>query len=165
MVIGGGIVGCASAFFLSRSGRSPIVIERSDAVASATTSVSAHAIRCQFAEPENIAQTTESLAIYENFRDVIGDPSAQIDLTQNGYLFASTDEADLAPFRDRVARQQSLGVTDVEFLTGDDIRYRFPWMSDEIVVGSFRQRDGWIDSGSGSQSLPRRVRRANRARD
>jgi len=147
VVIGAGIVGCASAFFLSRSGRSPVVIEQSDAVASATTSVSAHAIRCQFAEPENIAQTTESLAIYENFRDVIGDPSAQIDLTQNGYLFASTDEADLAPFRDRVARQQSLGVTDVEFLTGDDIRYRFPWMSDEIVVGSFRQRDGWIDSG------------------
>ena len=95
VVIGAGIVGCASAFFLSRSGRSPVVIERSDAVASATTSVSAHAIRCQFAEPENIAQTTESLAIYENFRDVIGDPSAQIDLTQNGYLFASTDEADL----------------------------------------------------------------------
>jgi D-hydroxyproline dehydrogenase subunit beta len=146
VIIGGGIVGCASAFFLARSGRQPIVIERAGAVASATTSVSAHAIRCQFTEPENIAQTTESLNIYENFREVIGDPAAQIDLTQNGYLFASTDEADIPAFRDRVARQQSLGVTDVELLSGVDIRYRFPWMSELIVVGSFRQRDGWIDS-------------------
>src|SRR6185436_11021270 len=146
VIIGGGIVGCASAFFLSRSGRSPVVIERLEAIASATTSVSAHAIRCQFAEPENIAQTTESLNIFENFRDVIGDPAAQIDLTQNGYLFASTDEADIPAFRDRVARQQSLGVTDVELLSGVDIRYRYPWMSELIVVGSFRQRDGWIDS-------------------
>jgi sarcosine oxidase subunit beta len=146
VIIGGGIVGCASAFFLARSGRSPVVVERADAVASATTSVSAHAIRCQFAEAENIAQTQESLSIYETFRDVIGDPSAQINLIQNGYLFASTDEADIPAFEARVARQHGLGVPDVELLTGDEIRYRFPWMSDAIRVGSFRQKDGWIDS-------------------
>jgi sarcosine oxidase subunit beta len=146
VIIGGGIVGCASAFFLARSGRQPIVLEQMGAIASATTSVSAHAIRCQFTEAENIAQTSESLAIYENFRDVIGDPAAQINLTQNGYLFASTDEADIPLFRDRVARQHALGVSDVQLLTGDDIRYRFPWMAEEITVGTFRQRDGWIDS-------------------
>jgi sarcosine oxidase subunit beta len=146
VIIGGGIVGCASAFFLARSGRTPLLIERADAIASATTSVSAHAIRCQFAEPENIAQTSESLSIYESFRDVIGDPSAQINLIQNGYLFASTDESDIPSFSARVAHQQSLGVADVELLTGDEVRYRFPWMSREIRVGTFRHKDGWIDS-------------------
>ena len=102
--------------FLARSGRNPVLIERADTIASATTSVSAHAIRCQFAEPENIAQTSESLRIYETFRDVIGDPSAQINLIQNGYLFASTDDADIPSFEKRVTLQQSLGVTDVELL-------------------------------------------------
>ena len=146
VIIGGGIVGCATAFFLSRSGRQPLLIERADTVASATTAVSAHAIRCQFTEPENIAQTSESLRIYEQFREVIGDPSAQINLTQNGYLFASTDDADNPAFEARVARQHELGIDDVELLTGDEIRYRFPWMSNQIRVGAFRQRDGWIDS-------------------
>ena len=146
VIIGGGIVGCATAFFLSRSGRSPLLLERGDAIAAATTSVSAHAIRRQFAEPENIAQTSESLNIYENFRDVIGDPSAQINLVQNGYLFASTDDADLPAFSARVARQRSLGVSDVELLSGEEIRYRFPWMASEIQVGTFRHKDGWIDS-------------------
>jgi sarcosine oxidase, subunit beta len=146
VIIGAGIVGCATAFFLARTGRSPLLIERSDSIASATTAVSAHAIRCQFAERENIDQCTESLRIYETFRDVIGDPSAQINLVQNGYLFASTDDADRPVFEARVARQHSLGVDDVELLSGDEIRYRFPWMSPEICLGTFRQKDGWIDS-------------------
>ncbi len=146
IVIGGGIVGCATAFFLSKLGRDVLLLERSDSLASATTSVSAHAIRCQFAEPENIAQMNESLAIYEQFRDVIGDPAAQIDLIQNGYLFASTDEADLAAFADRVRRQQAAGVTELELLDGDEIQYRFPWMSEEIKIGTYRKSDGWIDS-------------------
>ena len=145
-IIGGGIVGAASAFFLARSGRQPVIVERAEALATATTAVSAHAVRCQFAEPENVAQMTESLAIYENFADLIGDVSADIDLVQNGYLFASTDEADRPRFADRVARQQSLGIADVELLDGDEIRRRFPWMSADIRVGTFRQRDGWLDS-------------------
>ena len=146
IVIGGGIVGCATAFFLTRHGFDVLLLERADSLASATTSVSAHAIRCQFAEPENIAQMKESLAIYEQFRDVIGDPAAQINLIQNGYLFASTDELDIPMFADRVARQQSAGVTELELLDGDEIRYRFPWMSDQITIGTFRKSDGWIDS-------------------
>jgi sarcosine oxidase subunit beta len=146
VIIGGGIVGAATAFFLSKQGREPLLIERSNTLATQTTSVSAHAIRCQFSEPENIAQMSESLRIYETFRDVIGDPAVQIDLIQNGYLFASTDPADVPAFRARVARQQELGVADVEFLTGEEIRYRFPWVSEQVVVGSFRAADGWIDS-------------------
>jgi sarcosine oxidase subunit beta len=146
VVIGAGIVGCASAFFLAQTGREPLVVERAGSIAAATTSVSAHAIRCQFAEPENVAQMSESLRIYERFRDVVGDPSAQINLVQNGYLFASTDHADVPAFESRVARQRELGVTDVELLSGSEIRYRFPWMSEEIVTGAFRAKDGWIDS-------------------
>lgn len=146
IVIGGGIVGCATAFFLSRYGRDVLLIERSDSLASATTSVSAHAIRCQFAEPENIAQMNESLSIYEQFRDFIGDPTANINLIQNGYLFASTEEMDVPLFADRVARQKAAGVSELELLDGEEIRYRFPWMSDEIKTGTYRRADGWIDS-------------------
>ena len=153
VIVGGGIVGTATAFFLSRRGFAPIIVEASADLASRTTSVSAHAIRCQFSEPENIAQMSESLKIYETFRDVIGDPSVQIDLTQNGYLFASTVEADRATFADRVARQQSLGVHDVELLDGDEIRYRFPWMAGDIRVGSYRRADGWIDSGAAANAF------------
>jgi sarcosine oxidase subunit beta len=89
---------------------------------------------------------TESLRIYENFAETIGDETADIGLTQNGYLFASTDEADVLEFTQRVARQRQLGIVDVELLAGDDIWRRFPWMSPATRVGTFRQKDGWLDS-------------------
>src|SRR5689334_5690186 len=45
VVVGGGIVGTASLFWLARAGLRPILIERAPALATATTAASAHAIR------------------------------------------------------------------------------------------------------------------------
>jgi len=145
VIIGGGIVGAASAFWLSRAGFKPVIIERSGALASATTSASAYCIRCQFSEPENIDQMNQSLDIFSNFAELTGLPEADIGLRQQGYLFASTEENERSAFAERVARQRALGVADVECLDGDEIRRRFPWVSPDVVVGSFRNGDGWID--------------------
>ena len=155
VVIGGGIVGAATAFFLARSGRRPVIVERMDRLADTTTRVSAHAVRCQFSEPENIDQTKESLAIYEGFAELLDRPEAgaAIGLCQQGYLFASTEPDETPAFRARVERQRSLGVDDVELLDGDEIRQRFPWMSGEVAVGTFRQRDGWLDASAAAVEL------------
>lgn len=155
VVIGGGIVGAATAFFLARFGRRPVIVERMDRLADATTRVSAHAVRCQFSEPENIDQTKESLAIYEGFAELLGRPAAgkAIGLCQQGYLFASTEPGETLAFRARVERQRTLGVHDVELLDGDEIRHRFPWMSAEVAVGTFRQRDGWLDASAAAVEL------------
>jgi len=37
------------------------------------------------------------------------------------------------------------GVGDLELLTGDEARYRFPYLSPEIIQARFRQADGWLD--------------------
>jgi sarcosine oxidase subunit beta len=155
VVIGGGIVGTATAFFLARSGRRPVVVERMPRLADTTTRVSAHAVRCQFSEPENIDQTKESLAIYEGFAHLLDRPGAgrAIGLCQQGYLFASTEPAELDAFRARVERQRALGVDDVELLDGDEIVRRFPWMTRDVAVGTFRQRDGWLDATAAAVEL------------
>jgi len=147
VVIGGGIVGAASAFWLARAGRRPVLVERAAALATATTAASAHCVRAQFDEPENVAMMQESLDIFANFADVLGmqPAEAEIGLTRQGYLFASTDVAKTATFADRVRRQRAMGLDDVELLDGDEVRYRFPWMATEIVTGTFRQGDSWLD--------------------
>jgi sarcosine oxidase subunit beta len=147
VVIGGGIVGCATAFFLSQSGRSPVLLERAPALAAATTAASAHCIRAQFDDPVNIAMMRESLDIFANFADRLDLPpvDADIGLTQQGYLFASTDPAQVGPFADRVARQQRMGLADVELIDGDEARRRYPFLTPEIVAATFRAADGWID--------------------
>ena len=128
-----------------RSGREPLLIEQGPELATRTTSVSAHAIRCQFSEPGNIAQMSESLDIYETFRDVLGDASIQIDLTQNGYLFASTES-------DRHRRIQGSGrcasrrlcIGDVELLSGAEILVPVP-LDESRDPDWFVSESGWLE--------------------
>ena len=147
VIVGGGIVGAASVFFLARAGLRPVLVERAPALATATTAVSAHCVRAQFSEPENVAMMGESLVVFADFAAVLGLPpdEADIGLRQQGYLFASTDPAQREPFAARVAVQRSLGLQDVELLDGDEIRRRFPFVAPEVVVGTFRGADGWLD--------------------
>ncbi|MEZ4768983.1 MAG: FAD-dependent oxidoreductase [Caldilineales bacterium] len=144
-IIGGGISGAAAAFFLSRAGLKPVIIERLPALASLTTSRSMEAVRAQFAEPENIAMMRESIAFYERFAEFVGLPDVHIGLRQQGYLFLTTDEAGARRMQERVAIQHAAGLDDVEVLGGDEVRRRFPFAaSEEIIAGTFRQRDGWL---------------------
>lgn len=147
VVVGGGIVGAASAFWLAQAGRRPVIVERGTAVATATTAASAHCVRAQFDEPENVAMMRESLAIFADFAAVLGLPPAEADigLRRQGYLFASTDPARAPAFAERVARQRALGLEDVELLDGEETRRRYPWLAPEIRVATFRGGDGWLD--------------------
>src|SRR3954447_9210266 len=71
VIIGGGIVGAATAFWLARAGRAPVILEREHWLATVTTSSSAHCIRAQFSEPENIAMMSESLGYFERFAELL----------------------------------------------------------------------------------------------
>jgi sarcosine oxidase subunit beta len=39
---------------------------------------------------------------------------------------------------------RSFGIRDSELLTGDEIRHRFPWVSERMTAASYRARDGWV---------------------
>jgi len=148
VIIGAGIVGIATAWFLRRRGVTSIVVDAASDIGCRTTAMAAHCIRAQFGEPDNIAMMAESLDFYERFAEHCGldSPPSPIGLCQQGYLFASTEQADRHAFEARVARQRQAGLGDVELLDGDEVRRRYPWLSAEIVVATYRARDGWIDS-------------------
>jgi sarcosine oxidase subunit beta len=147
IIIGGGINGAASAFFLARAGLRCVIVERLPALARLTTSRSMEAMRAQFVEPENVAMMRESIAFYQRFAEYTGLDGYDIGVHQQGYLFLTTDADGPERMRQRVAVQHSLGLPDVEFLTGDDVRRRFPYASaEEITAGTFRQGDGWLSA-------------------
>ncbi|MDY7040744.1 MAG: FAD-binding oxidoreductase, partial [Chloroflexota bacterium] len=51
-----------------------------------------------------------------------------------------------ARLRAQVAHQQSIGLDDVEFWTGDEVRARFPWTSPRVTAATWRARDGWLSA-------------------
>src|SRR6478672_8476912 len=90
VMIGGGIVGAATAFFASRAGLKAVVLERRPALCTLTTPASTGAFRAQFDNPDEIALVREGIALFENFADIAGLPGYDLDLHQQGYLWLTT---------------------------------------------------------------------------
>ncbi len=146
VVIGGGIVGAATAFYATREGLKTIVLEKREGLATLTTTVSLECFRAQFIEPENIAMMKASIEVFENFAEVVGLEGYDIGLHQRGYLFPAVEEEWAKELRERVDIQHRLGLGDVEYITGDEARKRFPYLAPEVIAVTYRARDGWMSS-------------------
>lgn len=143
VIVGGGVIGAATAYFATRAGLKTIVVEKRAALGELTTSASLAAFRAQFADPANIAMMQESIALFEQFEELTG---INIGLHQQGYLFVTTKDDGYAQCQARVALQKSFGLDDVELLIGDECRAHFPYIAPEVTAATFRQRDGWLSA-------------------
>jgi sarcosine oxidase subunit beta len=155
VIVGGGILGAATAFFASRAGLRSILVERRAGLATLTTTRSLEGVRAQFDEPEDIAMMRESLEIFERFPDVVGLKDASISFRQQGYLFVSRSEAGAAQLARRVALQHAAGLADVELLDAAELRRRFAYLAPDVRAGAFRQKDGWVASHEASYGFVR----------
>ena len=146
VIVGGGIVGAATAFFASRAGLDTIVLESRPGLATLNTTRSLEGVRAQFDDPDDIAMMRESLDVFERFGEAIGVPGYEVSLRQQGYLFLTQDAAGAARMARRVAVQRAAGLDDVELLTGEEAGRRFPWLAGDVTAAAFRARDGWVAS-------------------
>ena len=153
VVIGGGIVGVATAFWLSRAGLETVLVEMRDGLSTLTTPNSIECFRAQFTEPPMAELALPSIEVFEHFADVVGIPDYDISLRHQGYLFVTDDEDQLDELKAAVANHRSLGVTDSEYLDHDELLARFPYLSDRVVGATFRQRDGWLSTHEATQGF------------
>jgi sarcosine oxidase subunit beta len=153
VVIGGGIVGAATAFYAARAGIRPVLIEARPALCTLTTPVSTGAYRLQFSTEEELRLVEESVALFQNFTEVTGQSRYDAGIRAQGYLWLTTSAERAAAQRDLVQRQHGWGVTDVELLSGDEVRRRFPYVAPEVVQARYRAGDGFIDTRAVTMGL------------
>lgn len=146
VIIGGGVIGCATAFFVSRAGLDAVVLESKDGLGTMTTAASEECFRAQFDEPENISMMLESIAVFEDFANVVHVPDCDISIHQQGYLFLTANQQGQELLSTRVQRQRGSGLSDVEFLDGDEVRKRFPFIGPKVRAATFRAKDGWLSA-------------------
>jgi sarcosine oxidase subunit beta len=153
VVIGGGIVGAATAFYAARAGIRSVLIEARPALCTLTTPVSTGAFRLQFSTEEELRLVEESVELFQNFAEVTAQREYDPSIRAQGYLWLTRSLARAAEQRALVELQHGWGVTDIELLDGDEVRRRFPYVAADVVQARFRAGDGFIDTRAVTMGL------------
>ena len=153
VVVGGGIVGVATAFWLSRAGLDTVLVEMREGLSTLTTPNSIECFRTQFTEPPMAELALPSLEVFENFADVIGIPGFDISIRHQGYLFVTDDPAMVDDLKSAVDKHHSLGATSSEFLDHKELLNHFPYLSDTVVGATYCRRDGWLSTHEATQGF------------
>ena len=147
VIIGSGIVGSSVAYHLAQQGcTNVLVIEREAHQGKGSTGKSMGGVRAQFSTPVNIQMSKYSIDFFSKFDEVVGHPA---DYRAHGYLFCATNEKHLAYLKANRERQNGLGVTNVEWVSPDDIVQMVPQLRiDDVLGGTFCPTDGFVDPHS-----------------
>ena len=155
VVIGGGIVGAATAFYAAGAGIRSVLIETRPALCTLTTPVSTGAFRLQFSTEEELRLVEETVELFQNFAEITGQHEYDPSIRAQGYLWLTRSPERAAGQRELVARQHEWGATDIELLDGDEVRRRFPYVASDVLQARYRAGDGFIDTRAVTMGLAR----------
>jgi sarcosine oxidase subunit beta len=155
IVIGAGIMGVSTAYYLARRRFGRIIVLERDTVCSGSTALASGGIRHQYANRVGIELTKQSIVVYENFKDEFGvDPQFR----QHGYLILVATADELEVYTRSVALQQSLGV-EVSLLSPGEVQRRYSYLNvDDLLAASYSPRDGYADPYLATTAIAARAR-------
>lgn len=143
VVVGGGIVGAASAYYLAARGVDVVLCEKGS-LGSGSTERSAGGIRTQFSTRVNVDLSLASLDVWDRFEETFG---VDIAHRRPGYLFLARDDDTAEAFRENVRMQNERGA-ESEYLDPGEARERCPGLRTGAFVGAtYSPTDGFADPG------------------
>jgi len=127
IVIGAGVIGCATAWELQKVGYAVTVLEKNGDAGHGSTSASCGIVRRFYAQPGMIALAHEGAQVYADWGNHIGPiDDALAEFVRPGMLFIPPEIDDSV--RATVAEMQKLGV-DVAILSVEELTQRFPFIA------------------------------------
>ena len=151
VVIGGGAIGAAVAYFLRLKDPSVsvTVIERDPTYNLASTPRASGGVRRLFSLPENIELSNYSIPFFDTFADTmaVDGTKAEIGLKKNGYLFIVPPGA-REMLKQNYDTELEMGC-NVVWLEPDAIKEKFPSMNvSDLGAAVHSPDDGWLDPHS-----------------
>ena len=137
IIIGGGLMGTAAAFFLTRRGAKVTLIERAR-VGQAATVASFGNIRRQGRHLPQLPLAHRSRALWGDLHRLLG---RDVEFRPTGHLRLIFDAAALADMRAFAAAALPWGLA-IDELAPAEIRARFPGLGPDAIAASFSPEDG-----------------------
>lgn len=158
VVLGGGVVGCSTAFHLARLGARVALLERGE-IAGGTTAQSSGILRTYYSVRPNVAVARAALAMFQNFAELLEDGEAECGHVRTGYLAVAPEGAMADALRATVAAQRSLGIA-ARLVGHDEARAIHPWLRlDDIALCAHEPEAGFADPYMTATSFARAARR------
>lgn len=142
VVLGGGIFGLASAYFLCRFGKKVILIEKKDVGSGASGSNEAW-VWLSSRKQAVLPFARLSQQFYANFEETFG-----MDVEYNncgGYIVAESEE-EMKLFKPWVQGRWNEGMIEMQLLDAADFHARLPQVSKHVVGATWNPLDGCVNS-------------------
>jgi sarcosine oxidase subunit beta len=155
VIVGGGIAGASTAYFLARLGiHNVLVLERSSVAAGASGRASGLVVFCEANHPGQAALLKASADFYASWEEQIGGAPA---ITRVGALMP-VSAPDLHLLEREVAIMQDAG-HDVRLVERDEIATLAPaWYRDDIAAAAYSPSSGYIDPPMITSAVMNRAR-------
>ena len=138
IIIGGGIMGCATAYRLAKRGVDVLVLEKKE-IGNGGSCRNAGGVRQSARDPKELP-----LAMYavKNIWPTLGEElGVNVEYHQGGNLRLGLTESDIKVLENHTAKSTKLGL-DVKMISGDEAREICPYMSKDVIAASWCATDG-----------------------
>ena len=139
VVIGSGIIGCATAYYLARKGVDVIVLEGSDHIGNGGSSRNGGGVRQSGRDPRELPLVMYGIKKY--WPTLSEELEVDCEYHQDGNLRLGKTEAHRKILEGLTDRAVKVGL-DVRMIDGDEVRRINPYLSEEVICASWCPTDG-----------------------
>lgn len=159
VVIGGGVIGAAIAFHLTKLGCRDVALIERERIAAGTTAQSSGLLRAHYSVAANMAMAKASLEMFDRFDDLLEDREASAGVIRCGYLIVAPPGKSSEAVREAIARQSALGI-EARIVDATEARSLHPWLSlDDIDAIGWEPNAGFADPNLTATSFARAAKR------
>jgi sarcosine oxidase subunit beta len=155
VIIGGGIMGCAAAYYLAKGGCSVIVLEKENSIGSGGSARNGGGVRQSGRDPRELPIAMYGIKnIWPGLSEELG---VDVEYCQKGNLRLGKTEAHLKILENLTQKAVSCGL-DVQMISGSAAREINPWLSPEVLGASWCPSDGHANPLMTTLAFYRRAR-------
>ncbi len=138
IIIGGGIIGLATGYYLTKKGKRVIVLEK-DEIGAGSTGRCIGGIRQQFSTPCSIKLAMKSVELFARMDQEFG---FSVEFEKSGYLFLAFTEEQKKKFLKAIEIQRKQGL-EVYFIDAKEVKKLVPGIDAEgLIGGAYSPQDG-----------------------